>query len=46
MVPGEGQTPMSPDVYVVGQLLAADNVPVCAVGMMDRLFLNSLIEID
>lgn len=35
---------MGPGIYIVmGQLIAADNLPVCAAEVMDRLFLNSLI---
>lgn len=40
------QSPMDFGVYfVVGQLMAADNLPVCAVEMIDRFFLNSMIQI-
>lgn len=40
------QSPMDFGVcFVVGQLMAADNLPVCAVEMIDRFFLNSVIQI-
>lgn len=43
---GGGQSPVGPGVCgAVGQLMAADNLPVCAMEMMDRLFTNSLIKI-
>lgn len=29
--------------FVVGQLMAADNLPICAVEMINRFFLDSML---
>lgn len=40
------QSPVDFGVYfVVGQLMAADNLPICAMEMINRFFLSSMIQI-